>query len=79
MSASTFDTLSLSEEFKAAGFSEVKAKKLAEKFGKLADDHLVTKEYLDFKLKELQLRMTIALGGWILAILTFFKAMEHFF
>ena len=83
------DTLRLAEDFKSAGFAEPQARVLADKFRTLADDHLVTKEYLDFKLhelrdgfdfklKELRYSMTLSLGGLMTAILVFFKIMEHF-
>jgi hypothetical protein len=46
--------------------------------GTLANDHLVTKEYLDFKLKELRYSLILSLGTLITAIIGFFKIMEHF-
>jgi hypothetical protein len=79
MITTVLDTLKLSESFKSAGFNEKQAKILAERIGDLANDHLVTREYLDFKLHDLQLRLTLNLGALIAAILTFFKVMEKFF
>ncbi len=72
------DTLKLAEDFRSAGFAEPQARALADKFRSLMDDHLVTKEYLDFKLKELRYGLTLSLGGLITAIFAFFKLMEHF-
>jgi hypothetical protein len=72
------DTLKLSEDLKKAGFPEQQARALADKFGALANDHLVTKEYLDFKLKELRYSLILSLGTLITAIIGFFKIMEHF-
>ncbi len=79
MASIVFDTLKLSEEFKNAGFDEKKAKILAEKIGTLGNEHLVTREYLDFKLREMQLKMTVNLGAWIAAVIAFFKVMDKFF
>jgi pheromone shutdown protein TraB len=52
-----FDTLHLTDEFKAAGFSENEARALAEKFRAMTSEHLVTKEYLDYKLSNLEYRL----------------------
>ena len=38
-----------------------------------------TREYIDFRLNELQSKLTISLGAWIAAVISFFKIMEHFF
>lgn len=73
-----FDTLKLTDDFKAVGSDEPKARALAEKFRHLADDHLVTKEYLDCKLQEQSYTLTLRVGGLIVAVLTFFRVMEHF-
>ena len=85
MTSPTFDTLKLSEELLAAGFEEKAARVLAEKFGELANEHLVTKEYLDFKigelrneLKNLELRLTIKLAIIVFAVLTFFELVNRF-
>ena len=78
MTAAVLDTLKLAETFKDAGFNERQSRVLAERIGEMTNDHMVTREYLDFKLKELQLRLTINLGVWIGAIITFFKIMEKF-
>lgn len=55
--ATAFDTLHLADEFKAAGFSENEARVLADKLRSMASDHLVTKEYLDYKLSNLEYRL----------------------
>ncbi len=78
MTSIVLDALKLAESFKDAGFNEKQAKVLAERLGELTNDHLVSREYLDFKMKELQLKLTISLGAWIAAIITFFKIMEKF-
>ncbi len=75
----TFDTLRLAEGFKKAGFNEKQSKELADKFGSLANDHAITREYLDFKLRELQLKMTINLAVTVTAVIAFFKIFDKFF
>lgn len=79
----TFDTLKLSDKFIAAGIDEKHARVFAETFGELANDQLVTKEYLDFKLKnefeKLELRMTIKTAVIVAAVVGFFRIMEAFF
>ncbi|MDP1607019.1 MAG: hypothetical protein Q8L93_10340 [Rhodocyclaceae bacterium] len=66
MSAITFDTLKFANRLKTAGVSsaqaEAEAEALAEVFD-LAGRDLVTKEYLDAKLTQLEQRMTIKLGA----------------
>lgn len=79
MISNTFDTLKIAESFRDAGFDELQSRALAETFGTLALGHLVTREYLDFRLRELQLKLTLSLGGIITAILVFFKLMDRFF
>jgi len=82
----TFDTLKLSEGFVAVGFDEKKAKALAETFGELANNQLVTKEFLrnemeklESKMEKLELHLTIKMAIIITAVLTFFKAIETLF
>lgn len=45
----------------------------------LADDHLVTKEYLDFKLNELRYSLLFGLAALIVAIFTFFEVVGPYF
>jgi len=79
MNVTAHDTLKIAKELAAAGFEEKKAQALAEQFGELANEHFVTKEYLDFKLKELKYQMMFGLGGLMVAVLTFFELVSRFF
>ena len=78
MSTIVYDTLKLAEGFRNSGFTEQQAKSLANGLGTLANDHMVTREYLDFKLREVQLRLTVSLGGLMAGIIAFFKVMDKF-
>jgi pheromone shutdown protein TraB len=55
--AGAFDTLKLTDDFKAAGFSENEARVLADKLQVMTGDHLVTREYLDYRLTNLEYRL----------------------
>lgn len=83
MMTTTLDTLKLAEKFILAGFEEKKARILAETFGNLANEQLVTKEYFDFKLRneleKLELRLTIKTAVIVTAVVTFFQLMGNFF
>ncbi len=70
MAAITFDTLKFANRLKSAGVppaqAEAEAEALAEVFD-LAGRDLVTKEYLDSRLIQLEQRMTIKLGALMVA------------
>lgn len=63
MPAITFDTLSYFERLKAAGVPEEQARVQADALRELVETSLVTKR----DLKELELRLTIRLGGIVVA------------
>lgn len=63
MPAITFDTLSYFERLKAAGVPEEQARVQADAIRELVETSLVTKQ----DLKELELRLTIRLGGIVVA------------
>ncbi len=66
MTTITFDTLKFANRLKSAGVSsahaEAEAEALAEIFD-VAGRDLVTKEYLDIRLTQLEQRLTIKLGA----------------
>ncbi len=71
MRAANFDALAYFEKLKDAGVPEEQAKVQANALKEAFDDQLVTKEYLDARLRELELRLkydlTIRLGGIVVA------------
>ncbi|MBF0131167.1 MAG: DUF1640 domain-containing protein [Magnetococcales bacterium] len=67
MTTTTFDTLAFSEELRAAGVPEMQAKAHAKALSAIASEKLVSQEYLDTRLKELEYRLTLRLGGMMAA------------
>ena len=67
MTATTFDALAYFEKLKAAGVPEEQAKIQATALREIIDERLVTKDYLDLRLKELEYKLTIRLGGIVVA------------
>lgn len=58
-----FDTLAYAKKLISAGVPQAQAEIQAEAFAEIIEDKLVTKQYLDIKLKELEMRLTLSLGG----------------
>lgn len=67
MTATTFDALAYFEKLKAAGVPEEQAKIQATALREVIDERLVTKDFLDLRLKELEYKLTIRLGGIVVA------------
>ena len=71
MTTTTFDTLGYFEKLKTAGMPEEQAKVVANTTREIIDERLVTKEYLDTRLRELEYRLqynlTVRLGAMIAA------------
>jgi len=65
--AITFDTLMYAKKLKAAGFTEDQAEIQAEVLADVINEQLVNREYLDLRLREMELRLTIRLGGMLVA------------
>jgi hypothetical protein len=60
-----FDTLAYAKKLKEAGFSERQAEIQAESLAEIVTDYLVTNEYLQMGLRELEYRLVIKLGAMI--------------
>jgi hypothetical protein len=72
MSALTFDTLKYANTLKNAGFSQEQAEAQAGALSEVLEINLkdlVTKEHLDARLRELELRMTVKFGVMAVAII----------
>lgn len=63
MTATNFDTLAYAKKLKEAGFTEGQAEAQAEALRSVIDTNLATKQ----DLKELESRITLRLGGLIVA------------
>jgi hypothetical protein len=67
MSTITFDTHEFIKRLKSVGFSEEQAEVFAAEHRRIIEENLVTKEHLDMRLRELEYRLIIKLGGMMMA------------
>ena len=65
--AISFDTLAYAKRLIKVGVPEKQAEVQAETLADLIKDQVVTKQYLDLRLKELEMRLSIRLGGMMVA------------
>lgn len=63
----TFDTHEFIKRLKSVGFSEEQAEVFAAEHRRIIEDNLVTKEHLDMRLREMEYRLIIKLGGMMMA------------
>ena len=76
MSTTTFDTLSYARKLQELGFTREQAEGFAQiQRELLIDERLVTKDYLDMRLKDLGYRLTIRLGGMMAASIAIVAAL----
>lgn len=64
-----FDTLKIYERLKGADLPESAAKEIAEVFKEVIDERLVTRQYLDLRLKELESSIKNDIIKWVAAML----------
>lgn len=78
MNNSTFDALAYFQKLKSAGFSEEQAQIQADAIKNALDGRLVTREYLDVRLRELEDRLkydlTVRLGAIVIGCTTLLPA-----
>lgn len=67
MSSTTFDTLGYARRLEEAGFTRQQAEVHANALREVIDERLVTKDYLDARLRELEYRLVIRLGTMMAA------------
>ena len=65
-----FDTLRYANKLKAAGVPDKQAEVQAETLAEIIDERLATKQDLKLGLKELELRLTVKLGGLVVGSLS---------
>jgi hypothetical protein len=75
MSTITFDTHEFIKRLKSVGFSEEQAEVFAAEHLRIIEANLVTKEHLDMRLRELEYRLIIKLGGMMMASVTIVAAL----
>jgi len=75
MTAITFDTHEYIKRLKSVGFTEEQAEVFAEEHLRIIDESLVTKEHLDSRLREMEYRLIIKLGGMMMASVTVVAAL----
>ena len=75
MTQATFDTLDFARKLQQLGFTREQAEGFAQMQRELMDDRLVTREYLDIRLKELEYRLIIRLGGMMAASIALVAAL----
>ncbi len=71
MNAVTFDTLGYARKLESVGFTREQAEMQAEGLRTILDERVVSREYLDARLREMEIRLkydlTIRLGGIVVA------------
>jgi len=75
MSTITFYTHEFIKRLKSVGFSEEQAEVFAAEHRRIIEENLVTKEHLDMRLRELEYRLIIKLGGMMMASVTIVAAL----
>ncbi len=78
MSTLAFDTHTFVKRLTGAGMPENQAEILAEEQARLVNEQLVTKEYLDSRLLQMEQRLTIRLGGMIVVGIGILLAAKFF-
>lgn len=63
----SFDTLQYTKGAEAVGIKREHAEYQAQQISKLVNEELVTKSFLEIKLKELEMRMIIKMGTMMIA------------
>ena len=67
MSSTTFDTLGYARRLEEAVFTRQQAEVQANALREVIDERLVTKDYLDARLRELEYKLVIRLGTMMAA------------
>jgi|WetSurMetagenome_2_1015567.scaffolds.fasta_scaffold08649_6 hypothetical protein len=69
MTTITFDTLSYAKKLKSAGFTDQQAEVQAEALADIINKELVTRDYLDIRLKEMESRLKADIVKWVAGML----------
>ena len=69
MTTITFDTLSYAKKLKAAGSTDQQAEVQAEALANVINNQIITRDYLDVWLKELESRLKADIIKWVAGML----------
>jgi hypothetical protein len=69
MATIAFDTFENVKRLKAVGFTEEQAAEQTKIIGELLEEQLVTKQYFDIRLKELDASVTTKIVKWVAGML----------
>ena len=78
MATVTFDTLAYAKKLKAAGFTEQQAEVQAQAFAEIIEERLATKQDIELlrrDMKELEMHLTLRLGGMMAASIAIVAAL----
>jgi len=78
MATVTFDTLAYAKKLKAAGFTDQQAEVQAQAFAEIIEERLATKQDIELlrrDMKELEMRLTLRLGGMMAASIAIVAAL----
>jgi len=78
MATVTFDTLAYAKKLKAAGFTDQQAEVQAQAFAEIIEERLATKQNIELlrrDMKELEMRLTLRLGGMMAASIAIVAAL----
>ena len=78
MSTITFDSFAVAEKLQRKGFSKEQTEGLLEAVREYDLNRLVTAEYLDMRMRELELRLKLHLGAMIFALGGLLVAIKYF-
>jgi len=78
MATVTFDMLAYAKKLKAAGFTDQQAEVQAQAFAEIIEERLATKQDIELlrrDMKELEMRLTLRLGGMMAASIAIVAAL----
>lgn len=78
MTTTTFDSLGYARKLEEAGFTRQQAEVQANAMREVIDERLVTRDYLDTRLRELEYRLIIRLGTMLTAAVAVLSALIAF-
>jgi hypothetical protein len=75
-SIAAFDTLTVSQKLQEVGFTREQSEGLARIQSEIVESRLVTRDYLDQRLTELEYKLTVRMGGMLAAAIAIITALN---